>query len=185
MDDPDDRGWGPYLDAGERVLWTGAPRPGLRVRPRNLLLSAFGVPFLGFALFWVWMASGAMSAPGEAAAIGMVFPLFGLPFVAVGLYLVAGQYVWEAYVRGRTRYALTNRRALIATNAFRRSLKSWPIDRNAPVEFAPHEKGDDIYFAEKVEVGRRSTTTTKIGFEGIDEGERVYKLIRDVKQGRT
>jgi hypothetical protein len=44
---------------------------------------------------------------------GRLLPLIGVAFVAVGFYFVAGRFVVDAWLRGRTRYALTDRRVLI------------------------------------------------------------------------
>ena len=99
-------GWAPYLDPDEEILWTGQPLPGLSFKPSDILLSGFGLFFFSFAVFWTFMASGAGAAGG---IIGYVFPLFGIPFIMVGGYLLFGRFFWEAYVRSKTRYALTNR----------------------------------------------------------------------------
>lgn len=51
----------------------------------GLLPILFGCFFSGFALFWMWGASGAMwNNQGRFQWIGLTFMLFGLPFVLVG-----------------------------------------------------------------------------------------------------
>ncbi|MEL6999598.1 MAG: hypothetical protein AAFP68_15160, partial [Pseudomonadota bacterium] len=75
-------GWAPYLDEGERLVWEGRPATGLRVRPSDLLQSGFGLIFFCFSVFWVTMAASSGGA-GEGGVFRLVFPLFGLPFVAV------------------------------------------------------------------------------------------------------
>ena len=40
------------------------------------------------------------------------FGLFGLPFVAIGLYFIFGRFIYKANRKRRTTYAVTNRRVL-------------------------------------------------------------------------
>jgi hypothetical protein len=57
----------------------------------------------GFAIFWVVGASS-----GDPHWFG----LFGLPFVAVGLYAIFGRFIYKANRKRRTTSAVTNRRVL-------------------------------------------------------------------------
>src|SRR5437660_832775 len=90
------------LDAGERLVWAGQPRVDLAMRSAFLLVP-FGVVFTGFALIWILVA-GVMSA-------GLMVPC-GLPFVAVGILLMASP-VWLRRRARQTIYALTDRRAIV------------------------------------------------------------------------
>lgn len=180
-------GWASYLDRGETLVWEGAPAGGIRVRPSDIPTSLFGLFFFGFAVFWVLMASS-MSGPSTGGAIdwiGSIFPLFGLPFVAIGAYLVAGRFLWGAYVRSQTRYALTNKRAIIARNASGRTLKSYPITADTRLELEPGDLST-IWFAEEIRRGSKgSNYTVKKGFEYITDGEEVYRQMRRVQQEAT
>ena len=177
---PTPQGWDAYLDRGEKLLWEGAPAAGLRVRASDLPLSLFGLFFFGFAVFWTYMASGAMDMPG---GFGIIFPLFGTPFLAVGFYLLVGRFFWNSYVRSRTRYALTNKRAISACSAWGRKLKSWPINSQTRLEYAPGELAT-IWFAEEVTRGSKGRTyTTRHGFEYVHGGDELYRLMRRVQQG--
>ncbi len=94
-----------YLLAGEKVLWSGKPQQGLRFAP----IDAFLVPF---SLFW-----GGMALFGVGPMIftwpPTVFSLFPLLFITVGLYITVGRFVQDIWVRARTDYLLTDRRAVI------------------------------------------------------------------------
>jgi hypothetical protein len=94
----------PHLVGGEHVLWTGRPDPTRRLTKTDLFAVPFTLMWGGFAIFWETsvIASGAP----------VFFWLWGVPFVAVGLYLIAGRFVYRAWLRRRTLYAVTDRRVL-------------------------------------------------------------------------
>ena len=88
---------------GERLLWTGQPDPNRHFDRLDLYLVPFSLVWGGFAIFW------------EIAAIGSGDPFFflwGIPFVAMGLYLIAGRFFVKARRKRRTYYAVTDRRVL-------------------------------------------------------------------------
>jgi hypothetical protein len=87
----------------ERLLWTGQPDPKHRFDRADLFLVPFSLLWGGFAIFW------------EIAAIlngEPFFILWGIPFVAVGLYFIAGRFFFKGRKKRRTYYAVTDRRVL-------------------------------------------------------------------------
>jgi hypothetical protein len=95
----------PYLGAGETVRWAGMPKQGLTFRPYDLFLIPFSIMWGGFAIFWEMLV---VSTDGP-----IFMKLWGVPFVLIGLYMLIGRFFYDSYVRKRTRYALTDRSALI------------------------------------------------------------------------
>ena len=175
----DQNGWKAYLDEDEKILWTGQPQPGLMFKPSDLALSGFGFFFFAFAIFWTTMA-GSMGS--EAGLFGYIFPLFGVPFILVGGYLLFGRFFWDAYVRGKTRYALTNRRAIVAKSAFGRSMASHPITKSSEIELQVCTP-DTVNFAAKFVRTKNGGHNVPVGFERIEDGATVYKLLREIKNG--
>jgi hypothetical protein len=110
------------LDAGERLLWAAQPDPR-RLARASLAIVLFGIPWTAFACFWVFMASGGlwglfdggMDFPRDEGAfqvISICFPLFGLPFVLIGLGMLTAPH-WVKRKARRTAYAVTDRRVIL------------------------------------------------------------------------
>jgi hypothetical protein len=118
---------------GERITWQGQPATGVLFTGRDIFLIPFSLFWCGFVFFWEWGAMQATNAEpanaGPASTIGTVFPLFGIPFILVGLYFVFGRFVVDAWLRARTFYAITNQRVLILRSAPFGKFVSLAIDR--------------------------------------------------------
>lgn len=102
------------LLAGERLLWSAQPRAGKLRRGFGIWL--FAIPWTAFALFWEVMAFLPWFASSKTPqaiqwSFGIVMPLFGLPFVAIGLWML-WQPIRAMRGAGDTAYGLTERRLL-------------------------------------------------------------------------
>lgn len=93
------------LTGGERLLWSGRPAQGLLFTLHDLFLVPFSILWCGFAIFWETSVMAA-NAP-------LLFKLWGVPFVLVGLYFVFGRFLVDAWLRSGTIYGVTDRRVLI------------------------------------------------------------------------
>lgn len=188
MTAPEAPDWRAWLDRDERVLWQGRPATGLRITWRGALASGAGTIFLAFALFWMSGATIGLltgqwhQAHGFAKAMMVIFPLFGLPFVALGLYGSFGHLIFDARRRAATAYALTDRRALIWC---RGRLTSWPIGPQARIDYRPGPEAR-IDFATRKDLDAEGTASfERVGFHWIAEGETVYHLIRRIQSQTT
>lgn len=170
--------WEDYFDSGERLLWQGAPGRGIRFSLGGLILSVFGLFFLSFSMVWVGMAL----QMSTGSAMDYLFPMFGMPFVLVGLWLVVGHWFFDAYKRKNTRYALTTKRALIARTLFGRRMESYEISATSPLTLV-EGKSDTVNFAEKTVRGKNGTSQVPIGFRFISDGRQVYNMLEEIKRG--
>ena len=184
-------GWEGILADGEEILWQGRPQTGILWRDLISPVSVMGVFFTGFAIFWVTLA--AMMVPA-GDAVFRFFPLFGLPFVAVGLYLIIGRIFWDAYIRRRTWYTLSNRNAYIATTGiFGRALKPFDLREMNALALDDGTPGTVWFHAQaytrqslRTAGGgqggrRRHTTVTRTGFRRIPDARRVFRLLSDAR----
>ena len=186
----DDGGWSAVLPEQERLRWHGHPSGGVRLADFFTARLPFALVFTAFAVFWVAATSQIAQMGASSGGAFDLFPLFGLPFVCVGLYMAFGIPLWDSFERRHTSYALTDEAAYIATELFgRRSLKRYPISDMNALELEDGQTGT-VWFNRDVQVYRRTsshrttnssrqtyTTTTRTGFKCIDSPRAVYQMI--------
>ena len=122
----------PYLLNGERIIWTGQPKQGLALSGRDTFLIPFSLMWGGFAIFW---NAGVWSGFGGNQAAPLFFRLWGLPFLVVGLYFIAGRFFHDAYIRKYLNYAVTDRRILVLRKS---RITSLDIHRLPRLELSEH-----------------------------------------------
>lgn len=119
----------------ERLLWHAQPDPRRQVMAFAIYI--FAIPWTAFALFWDVMALTPWLVPSTptwvAWTFGILFPLFGLPFIAVGCWML-----WLPFQRIRqarqTVFALTEQRLLSIRIGKALIVKTIWIDRIGPME---------------------------------------------------
>ena len=102
-----------WLAPGERIIWEGGPDPKAYALRGAWYLIPFSLLWGGFAIFW--------EVTAIASGAPVFFDLWGIPFVVIGLYMIFGRLYVAFREARRTTYALTDRRILIISGAFRRS----------------------------------------------------------------
>jgi hypothetical protein len=107
------------LGRDERLLWSGAPEQGVRLRPSDALAIPFSLLWGGFAFFWEYSVLQ-KGAP-------FIFGLWGIPFVLIGLYMIVGRFFGDAYLRSRTQYGVTDQRVIIVSGWINREVKNLPL----------------------------------------------------------
>jgi hypothetical protein len=173
---------------GEKILWEGRPKAGLMLTGADLLLVPFSLVWCGFAVFWTVTAATATWSSRAAPPVTpiAVFPLFGLLFVAVGLYFVVGRFIADAWLRERTRYALTDSRALIVRAPPFGKVTTIALDRLAEVSLQRSSDGSGT-----IRLGPRAPLMGRNGFAawspaldatpqfiGISDSQRIFELLQ-------
>ena len=163
---------------GERLIWADRPAPG-RMALAGLPVTLFGAVFGGFALFWI---AGAASMTPADSGVFAFFPLFGVPFLLVGLGIMLTP-VWIWLGAKKTIYAISSDRLVIIKGNRVQSFEPDEIDELERRETSDG-RGDVIFSRDLVRSRSRRGSRTrvrKIGFFGIPEVRRVEDEIRRLK----
>lgn len=170
----------PYLDSGERIPWTGVPRQGFLLRPMDWFFVPFSLFWAGFAVFW------------EAAVIAggvWFFSIWGVPFVAIGLYMVVGRFFVDRRTRSQTSYAVTDQRVIVMRGWSQPQLKSISLrtltdlslsersDRSGTITFGPQPVWAQLPAGWPLP-GQFQVPQ----FEMIPDARSVYGIIRDAQK---
>jgi len=177
--------WNGILAPGEEILWQGQPRSTIDWSGLLTPTTLGGVVFTGFSLFWMGMAF-AMTAGTGAPFPFNIFPVFGLPFLLVGLWMLGGRLVLDAWMRGRSWYTLTDQTAFIARDVFgRKTLDSWPLRDIERITLEEGTPGSVIFHMSHGTMRatpRNMTRIRALGFHQIDEAQHVYGLMRRARR---
>jgi hypothetical protein len=175
------------LESGEPLLWSGKPDNRRWLYQQDWFLVPFSVLWGGFAIFWeVSVLSSA------AARSSVVFPLFGVPFVLIGLYLMVGRFFARRWIRRRTLYAVTDRRAIAIASSWpggEKTTSVWlgsypPLDKRLARDgrgtvwigsFGPAQRW---FASEQGWPGGRWMTANAVVFADIPDAADVYATIR-------
>lgn len=173
------------LAPGEQVLWRASPDP-------RRLKSAFGiwffaVPWTVFSLVWTglatmpWLAGPPKDAMGWG--FGIAFPLFGTPFILVGLWMLYKpiQIRREA---ASTLYGLTNRRLIRVVDGRTRKTEFVSLDRMGPIS---SKIGKDGWGTLSIQTGSHvdsdgDRVTDSFEVAGVPQVSRLQRLIVERQQ---
>jgi hypothetical protein len=177
------------LEPSETLLWSGFPAQGIRFSAQDAFLIPFSLVWGGFAIFWEAMAL-LDTVPASSDAAPIFFPLFGLPFVAIGLYMIFGRFFADAFARARTIYAVTNQRVLILSGVLSRNRRS--LELVGLGEINSREKADGggtiTFGAPSPFAAFRfwpGMNRTNPAFEGVARVRDVLKTIRDAQRAAS
>ena len=94
------------LAPGEQLLWVGRPKQGFAIRASDLL-------FIPFTTLWligaIWISIALLRQDGVASL------RFTFPFILFGAAFIISRFWFDAKLRGRTFYGVSDRRLIIIT----------------------------------------------------------------------
>jgi hypothetical protein len=177
------------LQSGESLSWTGVADPS-RAFVAALPAALFGIPFAGFALFWITAAFNGTHAMSKSSTNSFThtfsfFPLFGVPFLLIGLGIVLAP-LW-AYLKARdTVYAVTNQRVMIITGANTRSVKSCTPADIVSVDHRERADGtgDVLIRTNAVTRTNNSVSQVTVGLLGVPNVKEVARQVLSLHNQR-
>lgn len=173
------------LGHDEHLLWSGRPPQGIRFQRADVLTVPFSLMWGGFAFFWEWMA---LRSDGP-----LFMKLWGIPFVLVGLYMIAGRFFWDAYQRTKTSYGLTDQRILIVQQGRSAKAKSLGLATLGEMTLTTTSDGtgsiqfgtNTLPWSASWGGGGWPGTQGPPAFESIPDAKRVQDMIRQAQRAAT
>lgn len=157
------------LEGGERIEWKGMPVPRL-FKPESIAIFLFAIPWTAFSLFWMAMAGmGTLAALDKGFNIMMLFPLFGLPFLGIGIFMLLTPY-FSYQADKKTLYAVTDRRIVIIKGGRSIETKSYLPDQLEELTKRERSETGDLVFAHRSRRGSKNREIREeIGFFNITD----------------
>jgi hypothetical protein len=178
----------------EKILWMGQPNPDIKYTSMDWFLIPFSIMWGGFAIFWELSALGIiLLAETNGADAPIIFPLFGIPFVIIGLYFIFGRFIYKKWKKQRTYYAITNKRVLIITNTKNRNVEAEFISSIPAINYSQKDSGagsirfgsfnfmTDMYSNTGMDFLSGFSGKTSPAFFDINNVKEVYNLVNEVR----
>lgn len=171
------------LDTGEIITWVEQPIARFFSAP-SIGIILFGIPWTSFALFWMWGALG-FQVPNFQKGIQPqhLFALFGVPFVAVGFFMLSSPY-WQWQTMRNTVYLITNKRAIIIQGSSSITIRSFPPAQVNDLyrRENPDGSGDVIMSIRNWKDSDGDARREEIGFVGVRRVQQVEKMLKQLAQ---
>ncbi len=165
------------IQGDERLLWADKPATGIKFRSTDIFVFIFSILWLSFSLFWTYMAMDA----------SIIFALFGIPFILVGIHLLFARFIFDALSRKNTVYGLTNKRIIQKSGLFKVHYKSVFLDSLPSLAYTERPDGSgDISFGQTINSFKKRDTSKNQNFpivriEFIPNVRGVHNKIADAK----
>jgi hypothetical protein len=159
----------PHFARGERLLWSGRPRAGIRVENKD-------VPGLGMGLFGLAFSVPQIVSMARSGDYGSL--VFLVPFAIVWMSVAAGQPFWRAWRRRGVVYGLTEHRALVVRGTAGTEVQSVTLHAQPSIVLQEHRDRTGAIVFGSAEAKSRAQAPA---FERIDDARLVYGLIRDAQ----
>jgi hypothetical protein len=176
----------------ERILWIGRPKQTAVFTPEDRFLIPFSVLWGGFAIYWEFLILFSKDETGVGPPL--IFILLGLPFAIFGFYTIFGRFIYKAWAKKNTFYAITNKRIIVLDKA-KENLQSADI-RSIPSmmrTIGPNGIGTVKFGKTKIKPALENTgmdfldpyiDNRVLTFYDIPDVSKVYKMVHKLKHRR-
>ncbi len=178
------------LSYRENVVWMSKPRAA-SIGKQHLAEFLFAIPWTAFSLFWMAGASGLLFGSdvreqvNEMSTFNMIFPLFGLPFLAIGLWMLLKP-VLAVKNAGRVLYVVTTERAFEMHLGSGKTITSYYPEDIGRIERSEKTDGSgDVFFTSESVSTNNGSRTRKVGFVGVENARELEECLMELKKLST
>jgi hypothetical protein len=183
----------PELTSGESILWAGQPNSRIILHKEDSLLIPFSLIWGGFALFWEAGSAGLLGSATHSGNRWIFGMIWGIPFVMIGQYMIWGRFVYAAWKKKRTHYAVTSHRVIVVQDGWRRQMAATYIDSlptlikeggsSGPGTLRFSMTATPTYGSHRTSVTWDSMAIGAVPrFVDIDDVDTVYRLVSDLRE---
>lgn len=169
-------GWEDIFEPDEKLLWQGRPDPNFAWQKRHILpvILAIGVACLG--VIWIFFTD---LGSGYTVIMGVILLL-------LAVFLAIAPPVMAMMVRKASWYSLSNKRGFIAMHRpnLGRKLNAYAIEPDFDIKFDGKTPAT-IYFAIAPRINGNRADLMKISFDLIEDGQKVYDMMRAIQKGEV
>jgi len=175
------------LLSGESFVWAGQPEPSVIFHKEDAYLIPFSFLWGGFAIFWEGSVAGLWGVRDNHHqwTFGI---LWGIPFVLIGQYIIWGRFLYAGWLKGRTHYAVTNRRVIVVQEGWKRQMASAYLDSLPTLIKEGGSRGiGTLRFGPPYLTSPRNRAWNSLAMGGapvfvdIEDVDSVYKLVCDLR----
>lgn len=181
----------PELMSGENIYWAGMPKPTVIFHSDDWATIPFSLVWTGFFVFWEAQAFGFWGETSRPTGNDIFMRLWGIPFLVAGNYMVWGRFLFDAWAKRRTYYAVTNRRVLVLQDAWKRKTSMIFLEAIPQIEREGSATGT-LWFGIKYPVvaprGRKTRDLSRFSigdvpvFADIEDVDTVHRLIIELRE---
>jgi hypothetical protein len=177
------------LQPGESIRWVEQPIPRDSTST-SAVIAFFSIPWTGFALFLMWGASG-FKFPDlrEGFKPQYLLPLFGVPFVVVGVGMLVTSLwkcLWTWIDARETVYLITNQRAISIQGSWSKTtIRSYSPDELKNIFYRERNDGtgDIVITIWQWKDSEGDLKSEEIGFLDIRNPREVEMILKQLAQG--
>lgn len=177
------------LLSDENIIWSGQPDSSKVFSNSDIFLIPFSIMWGGFAVFWETTVL-LSDAP-------LLFVLWGIPFVLIGLYIMIGRFFYKVYLSRNTYYYITNKRILILRDTNRRKVEAADINSLPSINLNVNSNGSGtivfgytagflgMYANSGMDFFIRGNRHGIIApaFYDLEQANKVYRLVSELRNG--
>jgi len=181
----------PEMLSGEYLHWAGMPNPSVIFHSDDWAMVPFSLLWAGFAIFWEAGVFGYWGNGPRNGAVSWFMVMWGIPFIVIGQYMVWGRFVYDAWLKRRTYYAVTNRRVMVLQEGLKRK-SSWTYLEAIPMIEREGTRRGTLWFGTKYPLiaGRKQRTRDPsrfaVGgvpvFADIDDVDGVQRVVDELRE---